>query len=107
MAELDKKGLLPRGRDQLIDWRRIMGVEPYEYHAVFDRNFNPLASTDKYSVKIITDEVNKKCGKGWVYAGIVPLAALVTGETQHHGFCYLFKRPQVPTSPKDKVKRKR
>jgi hypothetical protein len=83
-----------------------MAEETYEYRAVFDRNFDPVAGTDEDSVKVIIAEVIKKHGKGWTYAGIVPLAALVAGETQPQGFCYLFKRPQAQASSKEKGKRK-
>jgi hypothetical protein len=83
-----------------------MTEETYEYRVVFDRNFDPVAGIDKDSTKGILAEVIKKHGKGWTYTEIVPLAALVAGEIQPQGFCYLFKRPQAQASSKEKSKRK-
>ena len=53
-----------------------MADETYEYLAVSDRNLDPLAGSDKNSIKMLTDVMNTRHGKGWVYAGIVPLATL-------------------------------
>ena len=78
-----------------------------EYQAVFDRNLAPLADIDKDSLKMITDDVCKRHGKGWVYAGIVPLATLLIGELQPQGCCYLFKRPQAQVSPKPKQSKRK
>ena len=63
-----------------------------------------MAGTDKDSVKVIIAEVIKKHGKGWTYAGIVPLAALVAGETQPQGFCYLFKGRRLKQAPRKRVR---
>jgi hypothetical protein len=79
-----------------------MAEETYEYHVVSDRNLDPLAGSDKNSIKMLTDVMNTRHGKGWVYAGIVPLATLQTGEIQPQGCCYLFKTPQAQVSPKQK-----
>jgi hypothetical protein len=46
-----------------------MAEETYEYHAVSDRNLDPSAGSDKNSIKMLTDMMNKRHGKGWVYAG--------------------------------------
>ena len=84
-----------------------MAEETYEYHAVSDRNLDPWAGNDKNSIKMLTDVMNKRHGKGWVYAGIVPLAMLLTGEIQPQGCCYLFKMPQAKVSPKQKQSKKK
>ena len=84
-----------------------MAEETYEYHAVSDRNLDPLAGSDKNSIKMLTDVMNTRHGKGWVYAGIVPLAMLLTGEIQPQGCCYLFKRPQAQVSPKQKQSKRK
>jgi len=84
-----------------------MGKETYEYHAVSDRNLDPLAGSDKNSIKMLTDVMNTRHGKGWGYAGIVPLAMLLTGEIQPQGCCYLFKRPQAQVSPKQKQSKRK
>ena len=84
-----------------------MAEETYEYHAVSDRNLDPLAGSDKNSIKMLTDVMSKRHGKGWVYAGIVPLAMLLTGEIQPQGCCYLFKRPQAQVSPKQKQSKRK
>jgi len=84
-----------------------MAEETYAYHAVSDRNLDPLAGSDKNSIKMLTDVMNKRHGKGWVYAGIVPFATLLTGEIQPQGCCYLFKRPQAQVSPKQKQSKRK
>ena len=84
-----------------------MAEETYEYHAVSDRNLDPLAGSDKNSIKMLTDVMNKRHGKGWVYAGIVPLATLLIGEIQPQGCCYLFKRPRAQVSPKQKQSKRK
>jgi hypothetical protein len=84
-----------------------MAEETYEYHAVSDRNLDPLAGSDKNTIKMLTDVMNKRHGEGWVYAGIVPLAMLLTGEIQPQGCCYLFKRPQAQVSPKQKQSKRK
>jgi len=84
-----------------------MADETYEYLAVSDRNLDPLAGSDKNSIKMLTDVMNTRHGKGWVYAGIVPLATLLIGEIQPQGCCYLFKRPQAQVSPKQKQSKRK
>ena len=76
--------------------------ESYEYRAFFDRNVDPLLGIDSYTKKFLADQMNNKHGKGWEYAGIAPLSAIVTGDTQAQGFCFLFKRPQAHVSSKEK-----
>ena len=79
-----------------------MAEESYEYRAFFDRNFDPLVGMDSYTKKFLADQVNNKHGKGWEYAGIAPLSAIVTGDTQAQGFCFLFKRSRPQISSKEK-----
>lgn len=79
-----------------------MAEESYEYRAFFDRNFDPLVGIDSYTKKFLADQMNKKHGKGWEYAGIAPQSAIVTGDTQPQGFCFLFKRPKAQVSLKQK-----
>ena len=79
-----------------------MAEESYEYRAFFDRNFDPLVGIDSYTKKFLADQMSKKHGKGWEYAGIAPLSAIVTGDTQPQGFCFLFKRPTAQVSLKEK-----
>jgi hypothetical protein len=80
--------------------------------AAFVHSATPPAWNIAYLKRVIngsmlTDVMNKRHGKGWVYAGIVPLATLLTGEIQPQGRCYLFKRPQVQVSPKQKQSKRK
>jgi len=77
-------------------------AEGYEYRAFFDRNFDPMVGIDSDTKKFLADQVNNTHGKGWEYAGIAPLSAIVTGDTQPQGFCFLFKRSQPQVSSKEK-----
>jgi len=79
----------------------------YEYLIVADRSCDPVVGIDSYTKKFLTDEMNKKRGKGWHYEDTVPLSALVMGETQPQGFGYLFKRTQPQPTPEEKGKRTR
>jgi hypothetical protein len=81
--------------------------ESYEYRTFFDRNFDPLVGIDSYTKKLLVDQMNKKYGKGWEYESIAPLSAIVAGDTQPQGFCFLFKRPQAQVSLKEKQRKRK
>jgi hypothetical protein len=81
--------------------------ESYEYRAFFDRNFDPLVGIDNDTKKFLVDHMNKKYGKGWQYESVAPLSAIVAGDTQPQGFCFLFKRSQSQVSLKEKQSKRK
>jgi len=76
-----------------------MAEESYEYRAFFDRNFDPLVGIDSYTKKFLADQMSKKHGKGWEYAGIAPLSAIVTGDTQPQGFLLFIQEATGSSKP--------